>query len=147
MQFFCTMFKAARTLYKEVTAILTFRPSVTHLDGFSAVDGDAVQVPDGGQSGVGINLRRVKDQNVSLNMSQHPAFDCCTFKGKKLYIKHSTSHGDEGKAFSGVADFGDLAEPAKLVLEDLTRAVLVDSLHEKLRTLIHGLGKTTLGKT
>ena len=41
-------------------------------------------------------------------------------------------HGDEGVAFSGVVDVGDFATPAELVLEDLTGAVLVYPVNEKL---------------
>ena len=72
-----------------------------HLDGLAAVDGDAVELADGGLGGVLVD------------------------------------HGDEGVALSGVVDVGDLAAPAKLVLEDITGAVLVDPVDEKLRTLRH----------
>ena len=47
-------------------------------------------------------------------------------------------HGDESITFSGVVDVGDFAAPAKLILENLTGAVLVDPVYEKLRTLRHG---------
>ena len=68
---------------------------------YPVIDGDGVQVPDGGLSGVLVD------------------------------------HGDEGIALSGVVDVGDLAAPAKLVLENLTGAVLVDAVNEQLRTLRH----------
>ena len=41
-------------------------------------------------------------------------------------------HSDEAVALTGVVNVGDFAAPAELVLEDLTGAVLVHPVNEKL---------------